>query len=37
MTGRAAEVALPVAGLFGVVSGAVVYQFLFPGVSTSDR
>ena len=25
-----AEVALPVAGLFGAVSGAVVYQFLLP-------
>jgi len=30
MTDRAPEVALPVAGLFGVVSGAVVYQFLLP-------
>jgi len=25
-----AEVALPIAGLFGVVSGATVYQFLLP-------
>ncbi|WP_251330842.1 hypothetical protein [Haloplanus pelagicus] len=30
MTDRAPEVALPVAGLFGVVSGSVVYQFLLP-------
>jgi hypothetical protein len=30
MTDRAPEVALPIAGLVGVVSGAVVYQFLLP-------
>jgi hypothetical protein len=30
MTERTPEVALLVAGLFGVVSGAVVYQFLLP-------
>ena len=30
MTDRAPEVALPVAGLVGVVSGAAVYQFLLP-------
>lgn len=30
MTERAPKVALPVAGLFGAVSGAVVYYFLLP-------
>jgi hypothetical protein len=30
MTERAPKVALPVAGLFGAVSGAVVYHFLLP-------
>jgi hypothetical protein len=30
MTERTPKVALPVAGLFGAVSGAVVYQFLLP-------
>ena len=30
MTERAPEVALPIAGLFGAVSGAVVYHLLLP-------